>query len=416
MLNFNQKAYFFQGFFFEKGVYFLLVIIAFCLPLFPKGATFAIGAAVMMALADNVLSGSFKMATPGSFFLLLAFAFWAALSLFNSPDFAASYYNFQVLVPQYIFLYWLTISYVKTDRQSYGIVAALLLSGFFVASYGVYQYFYDGTMVTSGWVDSTYFPTIKTRAFSTLYNPNILASFLVTSLALCFGGIFSKVRVSVQMALVLLAFISLLCLLFTFSRTAWVSLLAVALAVCAFYSYRILYTLVPVAFFGIFLAKDMLMERFLSVFQSADTSSLLRFALWESTFAMIRDNPLTGIGWGAYRFVYPHYDFFINNPDVIIYHAHNMYFNIAAELGIPGLLIFMLLLLVHFYFAFNVMKSKTSVGKKALAIGLCCSFIGIIVGGITDHTLFNMELASIYWLICALSFSLWKMNKKQAIY
>lgn len=36
--------------------------------------------------------------------------------------------------------------------------------------------------------------------------------------------------------------------------------------------------------------------------------------------------------------VYPEYDFYINDITVRIVHAHNMYLNYAAEIGIPGAL------------------------------------------------------------------------------
>lgn len=402
-----------QEIYFEKSIYLLLLIVAFCLPVFPKAVTFILQAAVLLAMADSALAGRFKMKTPASFVLLLAFVVWAGLSVLKSPDFAESFYNYKVLLPQYLVIYWLTISYVKTVKQSAGILAALLFSAFWVSTYGVYQYFYGGTMLTSGWVDSAYFPTIKTRAFSTLYNPNILASFLVTSLALCLGGIFSRIKVSVQMLLIFLTIISAVCLVFTFSRTAWMSFLVVLLCVCVLYSYKLLYALLPMSLLTFFLARDMIVQRFVSVFEGGDTSSLLRFALWESTMAMIRDNPLTGIGWGAYKFVYPYYDFFINNPDVTIYHAHNMYLNIAAETGLPGLVLFVLLLFMHLFFALKVLKKAVCEEQKALGLGISCVFIGILIGGITDHTLFNMELSSIFWLISALSFVLWQNSKKQ---
>ena len=85
---------------------------------------------------------------------------------------------------------------------------------------------------------------------------------------------------------------------------------------------------------GITLLVDpMLAERLLSVFTKIDTSSEMRLAIWESSAEMIFDHPILGIGWGAYRLVYPEYDFYINDPSVIIYHAHNMYLNYAAEIG-----------------------------------------------------------------------------------
>ena len=62
----------------------------------------------------------------------------------------------------------------------------------------------------------------------------------------------------------------------------------------------------------------------------------LRFAYIESTVAMIPEHPW-GVGWYGYQFAFPDYDFYLNDPTVIMYHCHNLYLNVAAELGIIGL-------------------------------------------------------------------------------
>lgn len=56
---------------------------------------------------------------------------------------------------------------------------------------------------------------------------------------------------------------------------------------------------------------------------------------------MIEEHPLLGIGWGSYFLAYPDYNFFIQNDNVLIFHAHNMYLNMLAEVGIPGGLAFL---------------------------------------------------------------------------
>lgn len=71
-------------------------------------------------------------------------------------------------------------------------------------------------------------------------------------------------------------------------------------------------------------------------FSGEDTSLSLRLALWESTIAMIEEHPLLGVGWGNYWLAYPEYNFFIEDADVVIFHAHDMYLHIPAEVGIPG--------------------------------------------------------------------------------
>jgi putative inorganic carbon (HCO3(-)) transporter len=87
-----------------------------------------------------------------------------------------------------------------------------------------------------------------------------------------------------------------------------------------------------------------------------------------------------------------------------------MFLNIAAEVGLPGLLVFLALFLWHFSLAFRALRTAGAAGQKACAIGLCAMFFGVFVGGLTDYPLFNLEIASIFWLLSAMTFVLWRQS------
>jgi len=155
--------------------------------------------------------------------------------------------------------------------------------------------------------------------------------------------------------------------------------------------------IVPLA---LLLAQDSLMDRILSIANPTDTSSTLRLALWESTVAMIIDNPLLGIGWGAYWLVYPEYDFFLQDAQTKIFHAHNMYLNIAAEIGIPGLLVFLAVMIGHIRKAFIAIQSPNR-WVAGLMLGIVTAMVGLAVNGFTDYILFNIQLSMLFWLLNA---------------
>ena len=147
----------------------------------------------------------------------------------------------------------------------------------------------------------------------------------------------------------------------------------------------------------------MLAERLLSVFTKIDTSSEMRLAIWESSAAMILDHPILGIGWGAFRFVYPEYDFYINDPAVIIYHAHNMYLNYAAEIGVIGAA-------AYFWFFFGTMLTAfLSAGKEEslfvqkFELGAALALVSVALGGLTDDVVFNIPTSMLLWMGCALA-------------
>src|SRR5204863_4021549 len=102
-----------------------------------------------------------------------------------------------------------------------------------------------------------------------------------------------------------------------------------------------LLALLPVAL-GVFLlvAPANLSARLYSTFSLSDPSNVDRVAMMRSGFRIIRDDPLTGVGPNMVIQVYPHYrdKSAVNqrNP-----HLHNVPLQIAAERGIPALLVWL---------------------------------------------------------------------------
>lgn len=66
-----------------------------------------------------------------------------------------------------------------------------------------------------------------------------------------------------------------------------------------------------------------------------------RFAIWGSALDIVLDHPLTGVGINRFRYGPVRDDYTIEEfPTVYIPHAHNEFVQVAADLGLPGLLVF----------------------------------------------------------------------------
>ena len=74
---------------------------------------------------------------------------------------------------QYVLLFMLVQVFIKTEEERLLIVHTLLASAFFVAVYGVYQYVHMWALGETEWVDTSVFPMLRRRMYSTLYNPNL---------------------------------------------------------------------------------------------------------------------------------------------------------------------------------------------------------------------------------------------------
>lgn len=74
-----------------------------------------------------------------------------------------------------------------------------------------------------------------------------------------------------------------------------------------------------------------------SALAAARTSALYRFEYWQSTWAMIRDHWLVGVGPGNFKSVYPHYK--LPQASEEIGDPHNFVLEVWATAGTPALLL-----------------------------------------------------------------------------
>lgn len=412
----------------EKYVYWQLLVTLAIIPLQQEAAAVmvAVTGCVGICVAFLWRKETKRIVLPRYmqilFYLLLLIGYW---SLHNSANVAVSTYNFLYVVGQYVFFVWLLLHY-GLDKQPVAatpnwhhcqswprplqLVSIFLGISLFVAAYGTIQHF-TGVTAAEAWVDHDTFPELKTRVTSTLVNPNILGGYLVLVISMM-TGLFSSIREK-ACRIVLGSGILLtgLCLLYTYSRGNWVALAVGVLVFCLCFCRRALLPLAVVAALGIYFAGDTVWHRLISIFSTEDTSVALRYAYLESTLFIIREHPF-GVGWYGYQFVYPEYDFYLNNPNVIMYHCHNMFLNITAELGWQGLITFLMLWGTVVWQAVKLARFGKEGWLQGVGRGYLMASVGIFVGGMTDYVYFNMQMGLLFWFAAILVMLCLEFNKK----
>lgn len=325
---------------FTDWSWYALLAEVFLLALWPAGATIALLAGVVLTVLRFRVDRAFKFRhlpfdVPVCLFLLLS-----GVSIVGSPDRGFSFYNWYNLVGVYALTYFLVGQQARDARQIRQVLLAMAAAAVFVVLYGIYQFIFGIDISAMKWVDGDAFPELRKRVFSTWENPNILAGYLDIIICLAFGLFVKADSKAKRIVLGVFMVLAAACLAMTYARGALLVMAVILVIYGMLKDWRILLGCVVVG--GILLLADpVLYERLTSVFTKVDTSSEMRLAFWESTVAMIQDHPFFGIGWGAYWMVYPEYDFYLQGADIRIVHAHNLYLNYAAEIGIPGALAFL---------------------------------------------------------------------------
>jgi len=354
------------------------------------------------------------------------------VSIYFSKDRFLSAWNYLYVGGQYLGIIFVLLRYGLLDSESYNkvkeqehngikdkffamprplqMITVMLIVSIFVSLIGIAQKIL-GITGEGIWVDPDQFPDLKVRVYSTLVNPNILAGYLVLVIAYATGWFYNFYREfrKVKKIIAAAGLLALICLLYTYSRGNWIAAAVMFFAFTVLFCRRAAIPVTIAGLMGLAVGGRAVIQRLTSITSGEDTSAALRIAYIESTVAIIEDFPL-GVGWYGYRFVYPTYNFYLDDTSVIMYHCHNMFLNIWSELGLHGLIVFLVVWGMFIKAGYKLAKQGTAPWFKAMGMSYAMASVGIAVGGLTDHVYFNTQMGCLFWLTGILTMICYRLN------
>ncbi len=326
----------------------------------------------------------------------------------NSFDVMSSVRQVMVHV-SFIIFYFVVINTIRTKRAWLALVKVFLASALLVAIYGVIQNF-TGVSSTESWIDEEMFTDIKVRVYSFFNNPNVLGEFLVLTIPVMVALVWNKVREEHRTLFGISLIIMAACMIFTWSRGAWLGMLIAVAIFLAISDKRWVFVgilaviLVPVALY--LSGNSAIVERVLSIGNTADTSTAYRVSIWRASIKLLGDFWLPGIGVGsdAYKAVYPVYA--LTGADFAL-HSHNLYLQFWVETGVIGIVSLLSLALAFLKntFSASIVKNIKRCDVAKLTVALGAGFVGFMVQGLTDYVWYNYKILMIFWIIIALGIS-----------
>ena len=143
-----------------------------------------------------------------------------------------------------------------------------------------------------------------------------------------------------------------------------------------------------------------------------DDTSLQRMAYWDLGLEIMNDHPILGVGyynWQVYgRFKYPDGV----GPIGVVEKAHNIYFQVGAELGYTGLIIFIIMFISLFRINAKTRKAAVICENNFLyylTYGLDAGLIGYLIAGIFVTVFFY----PFYWVQMALIVATYSVASQQ---
>jgi len=342
----------------------------------------------------------------------------------------------------YAILYFVVIANLDVFRIRKIILIFLMVSGVAVI-YGLLQHF---GIEFVNWQTSS-----KERIWSSMGNPNFFAAFLVMAIPLSIVMLFewrrqnkNKLSLKTGLLIALLCF-QLLCLNFTYSRASWVGLFF-GLAILAVlwrrplrkmrktFKYIILVLSLVILFVFTLKAIEIrrlalrnleplrshglisrTVKRLVSIVDLSEADAASRISGWKSALEMIKERPLLGMGPDTLsinfrRYMFPEFSRLTGKALANPGNAHNEVLQIAATMGIVGLLSYLWLLLSYFR---TIVKSP-DLHQNPIVVGIAASITAVLVNNLFSfHT---VATATLFWLFLGFTTIWWaKQEGKKSI-
>jgi len=332
---------------------------------------------------------------------LLYLAVYVFLFIIKSPETAPAVEGLRVYL-QYTLWFFVAANLLFNRAQFKWLCDIFLLVVFLVALYGVYQY-YVGVEIPTSWYDSKVETSITTRVFSIIGSPNVLGSLLVMAIPISLAGLLTcgnnlKRVVYCGVFLTMLA-----CLVFTFSRGAWLALGVTVILLGLWLDRRILWGLLIVAVLTPVVVPsvyDRLVYMTTPEYMASSERGG-RIGRWTKTLATWQSAPATGVGLGRFggavaaRY-YPNDSFY----------ADNFYLKTGAEAGWLGLGALLLLLVAGIRLARSSLDQVDDPHTLALGLGVFAGLLGILAHNAVENIFEVPMMATYFWFFLGLLASL----------
>lgn len=337
------------------------------------------------------------------------------ISIFTAVDLRAALGEWKAFYIEPILLFFVLAGLDIKKYNAHLVLFALILSGLATSLLAVYQHFTGWMVPTAFWETGNSFRVTAWYGF-----PNGVGLFLAPLIPLAIFLIKQRVEYlkkkvwklkTQDWAFLVSCFLFLvsapLAILFAKSTGALVGL-AAGIGFLLLWNKKTRWPallLAIVCLVGLFRFPDLSGLKDEVFFQ--DRSGHIRLSIWTETWEFLKDEPILGAGLASYDERIEPYHTTVNGEGIeIFHHPHNIFLTMWVNLGILGLVGFVLILLWFFRRCFSGQQTADS-------IFLASSMIIVLVMGLVDSPYIKNDLAIFFWLLPALLFRKKPTNNKK---
>ena len=243
------------------------------------------------------------------------------------------------------------------------------------------------------------------RICGSLLNANDFGTYAIVFIPLLAAFVFAK-RLSMKYRIVMFAvfLMSLFCLIFTYSRGAWLGFLIGILFFGFVKSKKLFLCSIVILIIAFFVLPVRVKNRIEEIDSLEMVTEYYRIIKWKEAVSIVEDWPILGTGLNTYTLVAPKYKI---HPEGGIY-PHNSYLHMASEIGLVGLAAFFWFVYTLFKTGFRLLRRfrlrtiTESVLAPTLLLGLMAGLLGFLVNAFFDTTLYALRLITTFWIMCGM--------------
>jgi len=348
--------------------------------------------------------------------LLFFGLFFAAsvISIINSVNYNSSFQGVIKLF-KYILIFLVCSEEIKDKQHIKRIVIAICSGIFLVAVDALWQLAFGYDFIHHVKLQFAIGLPRPTAAFP---NCNVLGIYMAALTPLIFGVTFFYMKGRGKLLMSFVSVLGLLGVYLSLSRGAGLGIYLAILFLSIVNKKRIL-TLILV---GILVIFPFVMPKNIKQWaKDVHYNPLVfmcnpdRISIYNNTLNMIKHHPVIGVGLNTFSLNYGKYkteaaEKYAHTPDTI--YAHDAYLQMAGEIGLLGLLTFILFLSRIFGLAFNASRKSSDEYFKIIAVSLIASLIAFLTNSLTETTLYHPRVVMIFWFLIGVCLSLNRLGKE----
>ena len=348
--------------------------------------------------------------------LLLFLAVGFFLMSFNRPYPQVAVAGYRIVV-QYMLWYFIVLRLLEDDRDLKVLLASFGLLLLFLSLHGIYQYAI-GVPIPESWTSSTE-AGVRTRVFSLTGSPNILGSLLVLLAPLAAAGLYFFRDVRAKIGCLALVLASMLALLFTFSRGAWLGMMLAVALFSIFVDGRLI-ALMATAAAAILALIPSITSRITFLFSTeyAELTELGGRAFrWTTGLKLLHEsNPWLGYGLGMFGgAVAMNNKLLDETEDFYYFYMDNYYLKTLVEMGYLGMIFYVLLLAAVIYVGLKAIQQsgtplfglsgdplvRAEGNMRLWAVGIFCGLSGVLLHCYFENIFEEPYMSSYFWGLAA---------------